>query len=146
MSFREGGGFTCNGCHAPTDDFPVTVLRPDVEGEHYHQACWLTGWYTGIPMKGEFPEPEKGPISDIPSERMSHNESDPVNHPAHYNWLPKGIEVIDITEALNFCLGNVLKYVLRADHKGKPLEDLKKARWYIDREITRREAQACASQ
>lgn len=63
---------------------------------------------------------------------------DPVNHPPHYRWLP--VEVIEITERLNFCLGNVIKYVLRADHKGKPVEDLKKARWYLDREIARREA------
>lgn len=64
--------------------------------------------------------------------------SDPVNHPSHYNWLD-GIEVIDITEHLGFCLGNVVKYVLRADHKGKPIEDLEKAKWYLEREIARRQ-------
>ena len=64
--------------------------------------------------------------------------SDNVNHPAHYLQHPSGIEVIQITEHLNFCLGNAVKYILRADHKGKPIEDLNKARWYIEREITRR--------
>lgn len=64
--------------------------------------------------------------------------SDPVNHPSHYTWLG-GIEVIDITEHLGFCLGNVVKYVLRADHKGKPIEDLEKAKWYLEREIARRQ-------
>ena len=64
--------------------------------------------------------------------------SDNVNHPAHYLAHPSGIEVIQITEHLNFCLGNAVKYILRADHKGKPIEDLNKARWYIEREITRR--------
>ena len=68
--------------------------------------------------------------------------SDPVNHPSHYRWLPGDIEVIDITEHMSFPLGNVVKYVLRADHKGKPLEDLRKAAWYLQREIARREAQA----
>lgn len=63
--------------------------------------------------------------------------NDPVNHPAHYKWMP--VEAIDVTEHLNFCLGNVVKYVLRADHKGKPLEDLRKAAWYLAREIERRE-------
>lgn len=63
--------------------------------------------------------------------------SDPVNHPNHYTWLG-GIEVIQITEHLGFCLGNVIKYVLRADHKGKPIEDLEKAAWYLAREIERR--------
>lgn len=62
-----------------------------------------------------------------------------VNHPSHYN-VGK-IEVIDAIEAweLNFSLGNAVKYIARADHKGKPIEDLQKARWYIEREIERRE-------
>ncbi len=62
--------------------------------------------------------------------------ADSVN-PAHY----KGDFVMRIIEAfkLGFCLGNVVKYVLRADGKGVPIEDLKKARWYLDREITNRE-------
>lgn len=59
-----------------------------------------------------------------------------VNHPNHYN---QGIEAIDVIESwgLNFSLGNCIKYVLRAPYKGKELEDLKKARWYLDREIQR---------
>lgn len=67
-------------------------------------------------------------------------EADPVNAPSHYRWLPNGIEVIDITETLNFTMGNAVKYILRADHKGKPIEDLRKAAWYIEREIARRES------
>lgn len=62
---------------------------------------------------------------------------DMVNHPPHHKQHPSGIEVIEITEHMNFCLGNAVKYILRADHKGAQLEDLKKARWYIDREIAR---------
>jgi len=62
--------------------------------------------------------------------------SDSVNHPDHYKWLP--VEAIEITEHFNFTLGNALKYIIRADHKGKPIEDLEKARWYLDREIQRR--------
>jgi len=69
-------------------------------------------------------------------------EKDAVNHPQHYTF--GGIEVIDALEAwqLGYHLGNVVKYVVRADHKGKALEDLKKARWYLDREIARREKEA----
>jgi hypothetical protein len=63
---------------------------------------------------------------------------DPVHAPAHYRQLPNGIEVIDITENLGFCLGNVVKYVLRADHKGEPIQDLEKGLWYLSREIERR--------
>ena len=65
--------------------------------------------------------------------------TDNVNKPKHYNSHPSGVEVIRITEHMNFCLGNVIKYVLRADHKNDAIEDLKKARWYLDREISRLE-------
>ena len=60
---------------------------------------------------------------------------DNVNSPAHY--VTGGIETIDYIEAknLNYNLGNVVKYVSRSDYKGKKLEDLKKARWYLCREI-----------
>ena len=73
---------------------------------------------------------------------MTLEPSDPIHRPAHYTF--SSIEVIDVIEAwrLSFCLGNVVKYVARADHKGRPLEDLKKARWYLDREIQRREQSA----
>ena len=58
-----------------------------------------------------------------------------VNHPPHYNQ--GNIEVIDAIEdwGLDFNAGNVVKYVSRHQHKAEPLEDLKKARWYLDRII-----------
>ena len=61
-----------------------------------------------------------------------------VNHPAHYNV--GNIEVIDAIEdwGLNFCLGNAVKYIARADHKGEPVEDLQKAVFYLNHEIVRR--------
>ena len=68
-------------------------------------------------------------------------QNDMVNHPKHYTSHPSGVEVIQITEHMNFLLGNVIKYILRAEHKGKQLEDLKKAAWYLDREIKRLESQ-----
>jgi len=59
-----------------------------------------------------------------------------VNHPPHYK--SGGLESIDVIEAfgLGFCLGNTVKYILRHSKKGNPLEDLKKARWYLDRAIS----------
>jgi hypothetical protein len=63
--------------------------------------------------------------------------NDPVNHPKHYTWHPSGIEVIQITEHMNFCLGNAIKYILRSDHKKDQIQDLEKAVWYINREIDR---------
>jgi hypothetical protein len=62
----------------------------------------------------------------------------PVEHPIHYNEHPSGVECIEVAEHMNFCLGNAIKYIWRADLKGG-VEDLKKARWYIEREIDRRE-------
>jgi hypothetical protein len=62
--------------------------------------------------------------------------TDNVNSPAHYK--AGGIETIDFIEAkeLGYNLGNVIKYVSRADYKGNKVEDLKKARWYLCREIS----------
>jgi len=59
-----------------------------------------------------------------------------VDHPAHYNQSD-GIECIDVAENMNFNLGNVIKYVWRSGHKSNGMEDLEKARWYINREIDR---------
>lgn len=69
------------------------------------------------------------------------SDDDPVNHPAHYTQYA-GFEVIDITEKLNFCMGNAVKYILRADHKDNPIQDLEKARWYLSREIDKRKGEA----
>ena len=67
---------------------------------------------------------------------------DPVNHPGHYTAHPSGVECIDITEHYCFNLGNAIKYIWRADLKhDNALEDLKKASWYLEREISLREAE-----
>ncbi len=70
---------------------------------------------------------------------------DMVNSPKHYMASPSGIEVIQLTEHMNFCLGNAVKYIMRCDHKGRSIEDLRKAVWYIQREIRRRELAAQAN-
>lgn len=66
--------------------------------------------------------------------------SDVVNHPSHYTEIVPGIECIQVTEHFNFNRGNAIKYVWRAGAKGNEIEDLKKARWYLDREIANLEA------
>jgi hypothetical protein len=84
--------------------------------------------------------------SNTPMQGVTHNVpvqidmfepefDDLVNHPAHYKV--GGIETIDFIEAkkLNYNIGNVVKYLTRADHKGNKLEDLRKAQWYLTREI-----------
>jgi hypothetical protein len=66
---------------------------------------------------------------------MHEPKSDPVNHPAHYKV--GGIETIDFIEAkrLNYNMGNAVKYITRADHKGSRKQDLEKAIWYLKREL-----------
>lgn len=65
---------------------------------------------------------------------MSQKEA--VNHPDHYQ-SKSGIEVIDVIEAFNlsFSLGNVIKYILRAGKKDERIQELLKAKWYLEREL-----------
>lgn len=72
-----------------------------------------------------------------PKEEKADDEIDMVNHPPHY--VGHGIEPIEFIEShnLNFCLGSAVKYIARAPYKGTELEDLKKAKWYLEREINK---------
>ena len=84
---------------------------------------------TGMNNRGEY---KRVPIKEKTPEKET------VDHPPHYN---EGIEVIDFIDSwdFNFTTGNIIKYVSRHKHKDSPLEDLKKARWYLDRLIKRYE-------
>jgi len=64
---------------------------------------------------------------------------DLINSPPHYTSHPSGVECIDVTRHMNFNLGNAVKYIWRCDLKKDDVEDLKKAIWYLQDEITRRE-------
>lgn len=68
---------------------------------------------------------------------------DPVNHPVHYTNHPSGVECIQVVRHMNFNLGNVVKYIWRAGEKdGVPdIQDLEKARWYLNDEIARRQVE-----
>lgn len=82
---------------------------------------------------------EDVPLAHIADE---FEQDDPVHHPSHYTAHPSGVECIDIAEHYNFNLGNALKYIWRAGLKSDdPVEDLRKAAFYIDREIGRLEAE-----
>jgi len=67
--------------------------------------------------------------------------NDDVNHPRHYTSHPSGVECIQVTEHMTFNLGNVVKYIWRADYKGARVQDLEKAAWYLAREIAKRKAE-----
>ena len=65
-------------------------------------------------------------------------DHDNVSHPAHYTSHPSGVECIQVTEHMTFCLGNAIKYIWRAGLKSESaVEDLQKAVWYLQREIVR---------
>jgi hypothetical protein len=83
---------------------------------------------------------EKINLEDTPLPEPQETVSDPVNKPAHYTGHPSGIECIQVTEHMGFNLGNAVKYIWRCDLKLDAIEDLKKAAWYINREIAKREA------
>jgi hypothetical protein len=61
-----------------------------------------------------------------------------VDHPDHYNSSPSGVECIDVAEHMPFNVGNAMKYLWRCDEKSNAIQDLKKAIWYIERELKRR--------
>lgn len=82
---------------------------------------------------------DHGGMRGLRDERGEMTEHDPVEHPRHYTSHPSGIECIEITRHMGFNLGNAVKYIWRADLKDNAIEDLRKARWYIDDEIAKRE-------
>jgi len=65
----------------------------------------------------------------------SKSKVDMVRHPPHYNAHLSGIECIEITKFYSFCVGNAVKYIWRHQEKGQPVEDLKKAIWYLEQQI-----------
>jgi len=81
--------------------------------------------------------PDNSTWVTTPQPKYSGECKDAIN-PDHYKWL-KGIECSDVTENFNFNLGNAIKYIWRAGHKDAVLQELKKAEWYIKREIKRLE-------
>jgi hypothetical protein len=69
---------------------------------------------------------------------MTDKAHDAVNHPVHYTSHKSGVECIQVTEHMGFNLGNAVKYLWRADLKADAVEDMRKAVWYIEREIAKR--------
>lgn len=78
---------------------------------------------------------------ELVREESDEDVDDLVNHPKHYTQHHSGVECIQITEYMNFCLGNAIKYIWRADlkHDDDGIEDIEKAIWYLKRELMRRE-------
>lgn len=137
-------------------DFPVLVWNPDREiPRHKHHSTYeaskeaerLAKMHPGQ----QFLVMVAVGVAEVPEQKIyrplyddgvpfcgRHAVSDAVNHPAHYGGEEDPYEAIKVIEAwkLGFCLGNTVKYISRAGKKDDILQDLKKARWYLDREIS----------
>jgi len=147
--------YYCNQCAEKLEDGD-TVVR-DHQGAYYHYDCWKDGGCEPPDLKAYDYQEEHDPeywrkrlkrsnqlfedsINYLKGMKSMPNPStaDPVNHPPHYTSHPSGIECIQVTEHMGFCLGNAIKYCWRADLKHDAIEDMKKAIWYIEREIQKR--------
>ena len=78
-------------------------------------------------------------LSEMYPDEVFYDQYDPVNQPEHYTSHPSGVECIEICEHMNFLEGNAIKYIWRASLKGKRLEDLRKAQYYVNRMIENEE-------
>jgi hypothetical protein len=114
------------------------LRKAQKENEQNAPALKLSPKLASKPIRIELikPQDRKAIAEVLHSITQGRGTQDNVNHPPHYKV--GGIEVIDFIESkgLTYNLGNVVKYVSRADHKGNKLEDLKKAQWYLNREVS----------
>ena len=133
-----GGGvskeLTCEGCNTT---FVHTKEKAQGRWTKYCPECLPK--YSKVPKKKDVQAIAEKVVQTIEEQEVKTIElpknEDVINHPSHYT---RGkIEVIDFIEdqQLPYHLGNVIKYIARAGYKGDKLEDLKKARWYLDRYI-----------
>jgi hypothetical protein len=120
------------------------IIRVDSEGVHWTFVKWEGSDGCDVLASREgrdgslkmFTIGEWIDLRIVAEKLQSKPPNDPVNHPKHYTSHPSGIECIQITEHMNFNLGNAIKYLWRNGDKNG-IEDLKKAVWYIQREIER---------
>lgn len=109
---------------------------PNRPVEEYVTAPGIIADLTDVEF-GEIEYPSKYWVQKA-FESFEFGQKEMVDHPDHYNRHPAGVEVIDIIEELSFNVGNAIKYLMRAPHKGEEIRDYEKAVWYIQREIERK--------
>ena len=122
-------------------------LRDYINGDDSKQICdSCLSFEKYLNEKQGFLNVDKNPI--LIEEKIHSNESDPVNNPKHYNSHPSGIECATIARHHSFNIGNVIKYIWRAGIKDSStwVEDLKKARWYLEDEIKKIEREKANEQ
>lgn len=138
--------YACTECHGNIPAGQVySIFRtnknpnPLASEDYYCRDCYITKKEIAISdLKTANHDDRKVVAREDALGLRPHN--DPVNHPSHYTSHPSGVECIDIARHMSFNLGNVLKYIWRAGKKEKEIEDLKKARFYLDDEIKKIES------
>lgn len=118
------------------NDRPAFDISSLLQGEGLREESYDTvraGPSTPLPSLGYAASDDSSRPAPLPQDDP---QADPIN-PAHYRKHPSGIECIEVTRHLNFNIGNAIKYLWRYLDKGDPVENLKKAQWYIDDEIRR---------
>lgn len=148
--FNVGNGSLSEGDYCIVDGRPGTISTVFQDGEaavaFFDQSHGTFKWRQIMPAAGPYSPPPAAARTVIeearqPKDSISRRYSSPekVNHPAHYGGAENPYEAIKIIEAwnLNFCLGNALKYILRAGKKDEnQVQDLEKALWYLNRELS----------
>jgi hypothetical protein len=103
--------------------------------EHDHNSC--TGWTNNSPLSGGCAcKVYVYAVANVDTTATT-TTHDPVSAPSHYTRFPNGVQPIDLLEHLPFNLGAAGKYILRAGHKGPAAEDIRKAIWFLERELKR---------
>jgi len=137
----------------PASKMWVPKIGEDVVHEKYGRGQVLRhylnrasiGLWVAVAFESGVVDTMTSELKPAPPQPDPKPEHDPVHHPKHYTSHPSGIECIEVTRHFGFNIGNVIKYCWREAEKGAPLQDLKKAAWYLNDEIQRRE-KASASQ
>lgn len=141
------------GYDHPLPNTPIEALYCRVQGESTKgipytldssskdRLVFKDGWLTGVIVYEKDTADDDflySPESPVHKPTEAEDLVDVINHPSHYTSY-KGVEVIQLTEQMNFNRGNAVKYIARAGLKNKytEIEDLEKAKWYIEREINR---------
>ena len=135
----------------PLPNTPIEALYCTVQGESTKSILYTLdssskdrlvfkdGWLTGVIVYEKDTADNEflySPDSPVHKPTEAEDLVDVVNHPPHYTQY-FGVEVIDLTEQMNFNKGNAVKYIARSGFKSNEIEDLEKAAWYIAREISR---------
>ena len=129
--------FTLTESMATELENEINGLAPN--GEESHDAVGKGPSHKGLRRRPLTVQDFGGAVSgqeNNPTANTPLPAEDPIN-PAHYRSHPSGIECIEVTRHMNFNVGNAIKYLWRYMDKGDPIENLKKAQWYLDDEIRR---------